>query len=73
MAGIRTALVISVGTATLGAFIGAGGFGDPIYSGLQQLDNGQILYGATSAAVLAILCDLGMAQLERRLGPRGLS
>ena len=55
MAGIRTALVISVGTATLGAFIGAGGFGDPIFSGLQQLDNGQILYGATSAAVLAVL------------------
>lgn len=73
MAGIRTALVISVGTATLGAFIGAGGFGDPIYVGLQQMDNGQILFGATSAAVLALACDFGMAQLEKRLGPKGTS
>jgi len=72
MAGIRTALVISVGTATLGAFIGAGGFGDPINAGLQQMDNGQILLGAISAAVLALACDFGMAQLEKRLGPKGL-
>jgi osmoprotectant transport system permease protein len=73
MAGIRTALVISVGTATLGAFIGAGGFGDPINAGLQQMDNGQIFLGAISAAVLALICDFGMAQLEKRLGPKGLA
>ena len=73
MAGIRTALVISVGTATLGAFIGAGGFGDPIFAGLQQKDNGKILLGALSAAVLAIACDYGMAILEKRIGPRGLA
>ena len=72
MAGIRTALVISVGTATLGAFIGAGGFGDPINSGLQQDDNRLILWGAVPAAVLALVCDWGMAQLEKRLEPRGL-
>lgn len=72
MAGIRTALVISVGTATLGAFIGAGGFGDPIFAGLQQKDNGKILLGAISSAGLALLCDFTMAQLEKRLGPRGL-
>ena len=73
MAGIRTALVISVGTATLGAFIGAGGFGDPIFAGLQQKDNGKILLGAISSAVLAIICDYGMAILEKRIGPRGLA
>lgn len=72
MAGIRTALVISVGTATLGAFIGAGGFGDPIYAGLQQRDDSQILYGAISAAALALICDFGMAQLEKRIGAKGL-
>ena len=72
MAGVRTALVINVGTATLGAFIGAGGFGDPIYSGLQQMDNGQILLGAISAASLALICDFSMAQVERRLGPKGM-
>lgn len=72
MAGIRTALVISVGTATLGAFIGAGGFGDPIFAGLQQKDNGKILLGATASAILALTCDYLMACLEKRLGPKGL-
>ena len=72
MAGIRTALVINVGTATLGAFIGAGGFGDPINTGLQQSDNTLILSGAIPAALLAIGCDFLMAQLEKRIGPRGL-
>ena len=72
MAGIRTALVINVGTATLGAFIGAGGFGDPIYTGLQQNDNALILWGAIPAALLALGCDFLMAQLEKRIGPRGL-
>lgn len=72
MAGIRTALVISVGTATLGAFIGAGGFGDPINMGLQQNNNTLILSGAIPAALLALFCDFLMAMLEKRVGPRGL-
>lgn len=71
-AGVRTALVISVGTATLGAFIGAGGFGDPINIGLQQRDNTQILLGAIPAALLALGCDWLMAMVERRIGPKGL-
>lgn len=71
-AGVRTALVISVGTATLGAFIGAGGFGDPINIGLQQRDNTQILLGAIPAALLALACDWLMAMVERRIGPKGL-
>ena len=71
-AGIRTALVISVGTATLGAFIGAGGFGDPINIGLQQRDDTQILLGAIPAALLALFCDWGMAVVEKHIGPKGL-
>jgi osmoprotectant transport system permease protein len=74
MAGIRTSLVISVGTATLGAFIGAGGFGTPIAAGLQQGSKGTalILWGAVPAALLAITCDFLMARLETRLVPKGL-
>ena len=72
MAGIRTALVISVGTATLGAFIGAGGFGDPINTGLQNDDKVMILWGAIPAALLALGCDALMAWLEKRIGPKGV-
>ena len=72
MAGIRTALVISVGTATLGAFIGAGGFGDPINTGLQQDDKALILWGAVPAAILALSADGLMAWLEKRIGPKGV-
>jgi osmoprotectant transport system permease protein len=72
MAGIRTAAVITVGTATLAAFIGAGGLGVPIVSGLQMADNRLILSGAIPAAVLAVLVDLVLAGVERGLRPRGL-
>lgn len=72
MAGIRTALVISVGTATLGAFISAGGLGEPIAEGLQNNDHRLILWGAIPAAILALACDFGMGWLEAALGPRGL-
>lgn len=72
MAGIRTALVITTGTATLGAYIGAGGLGEPIVRGLQQGDTNQILWGAIPAAALALACDLFMAVLERKLQPQGL-
>ena len=54
LAGIRTAAVISVGTATLAAFIGAGGLGDPIVTGLTVTDINLVLSGALPAAVLAI-------------------
>ena len=57
MAGIRTAAVINVGTATLAAFIGAGGLGDPIAAGLALSDTRMILSGALPAALLALLVD----------------
>lgn len=68
-AGIRTAAVISVGTATLAAFIGAGGLGAPIVSGLQLNDASIVLSGAVPAALLALLVDAGLGWAERRLAP----
>jgi osmoprotectant transport system permease protein len=70
MAGIRTAAVINVGTATLAAFIGAGGLGDPIVTGLALSDTGLILSGALPAAALALLVDVGLGAVERRLRAR---
>lgn len=72
MAGIRTAAVIDVGTATLAAFIGAGGLGEPIVSGLALSDTRMILSGAIPAALLAIAVDAALALVERLTRPGGL-
>ena len=72
MAGIRTAAVITVGTATLAAFIGAGGLGEPIVTGLQLADTRRILSGAIPAALLALAVDGLLALVERVLQPAGL-
>ncbi|MEM9291972.1 MAG: glycine betaine ABC transporter substrate-binding protein [Acidobacteriota bacterium] len=71
LAGVRTAAVLTVGTATLAAFIGAGGLGEPIVTGLQLVDTRRILSGALPAALLAVLVDLGLGMLENRLRPKG--
>ncbi len=71
MAGIRTAAVIDVGTATLAAFIGAGGLGDPIVSGLALNDTRLILSGAIPAALLALAVDGLLAGAERWIAPMG--
>jgi len=73
MAGVRTAAVINVGTATLAAFIGAGGLGEPIVTGLALSDTGLILAGAVPAAALALAVDLLLAVCERVVTPRGLA
>ncbi len=73
MAGIRTAAVITVGTATLAAFIGAGGLGDPIVAGLALSDTRMILSGALPAALLALGMDGGLAVVEWAVTPRGVS
>jgi len=73
MAGVRTAAVITVGTATLAAFIGAGGLGDPIVAGLALSDSRMILSGAIPAAVLAFLVDGVLGLLERVVTPSGLA
>lgn len=72
LAGIKTAAVINVGTATLGALIGAGGYGQPILSGIRRDDFGLILEGAVPAALLALAVQGLFDLLERRAIPRGL-
>ncbi len=72
MAGIRTSAVITVGTATLAAFIGAGGLGVPIVAGLQMADSTIILSGALPAAGLALLVDGGLGLIERWVHPKGI-
>jgi osmoprotectant transport system permease protein len=72
MAGVRTAAVLTVGTATLAAFIGAGGLGEPIVTGLQLADSSMILSGAIPAALLALLVDAALGLVERALRPAGL-
>ncbi|OXM85623.1 ABC transporter permease [Paenibacillus rigui] len=72
MAGIRTATVINVGTATLAAFIGAGGLGDFIFIGIQRNIDALILIGALPAAILALLLDFLLGVMERVTTPRGL-
>jgi osmoprotectant transport system permease protein len=66
LAGIKTAAVINVGTATLGALIGAGGYGQPILTGIRLDDLGLILEGAIPAALLALVVQAVFALLERR-------
>ncbi|MEL6271951.1 MAG: ABC transporter permease, partial [Chloroflexota bacterium] len=72
MAGIRTSMVINVGTATLGAFVGSGGLGTPIASGLSMTIDAFILLGAIPAALLAILIDYVLGRIEFVITPRGL-
>lgn len=69
MAGIRTAAVITVGAATLAAFIGAGGLGEPIVAGLALADTRMIISGALPAAVLALAVDGVLGVVERLVAP----
>ncbi|MEJ2515303.1 MAG: glycine betaine ABC transporter substrate-binding protein [Gammaproteobacteria bacterium] len=72
LAGIKTSAVINVGTATLAALIGAGGYGQPILTGIRLADTGLILEGAVPAAVLALAVQAGFGLVERMLLPRSL-
>ncbi|RPK10739.1 ABC transporter permease/substrate-binding protein [Priestia endophytica] len=65
MAGIRTATVLIIGTATLAAFIGAGGLGELIMLGIDRNDTNLIIIGAVPAAILAILFDVILRRLEK--------
>ena len=67
LAGVKTAAIISIGTATLAAFIGAGGLGEPIVTGLALNDTDLILQGAIPAAGLAIFVELLFELLEKLL------
>jgi osmoprotectant transport system permease protein len=72
LAGMKSAAVINVGTATLGALIGAGGLGQPILTGIRLDDVGLVLEGAVPAALLALLVQGLFDLAERALVPRGL-
>lgn len=71
-AGIRTSAVQVVATATLAAFIGAGGFGDYIVDGLNVGNNTELVVGAASVAILAIVIEVLMSWLQRAVTPEGL-
>ncbi|CAM3762338.1 ABC transporter permease [Alicyclobacillus pomorum] len=72
IAGVRTSAVTTIGVATLATFIGAGGLGDIIMRGIDMIDTPTILVGAIPAALLAIVFDVLLMWLDRRLTPRGL-
>jgi osmoprotectant transport system permease protein len=72
LAGIKTSAVINVGTATLGALIGAGGYGQPILSGIRLDDLSLILQGAVPAALMALAAQVIFELLELVVVPRGL-
>ena len=69
LAGVKTSAVINVGTATIAAFIGAGGYGERIATGLALNDNAMLLAGAIPAAVLALLVQGGFELIERWCNP----
>jgi osmoprotectant transport system permease protein len=70
LSGIRVAVVVSVGLATIAAAIGAGGLGEFIFRGLAMVNNELILAGAIPAALLALSADFGLGWLEKRLRHR---
>jgi len=72
LAGIKTSAVINVGTATIAAFIGAGGYGERIVAGLAVNDSALLLAGAIPAAAMALIVQGGFDALDRIVLPRGL-
>ena len=70
IAGVRVAAVISIGLATIAAAIGAGGLGEYIFRGLAMVNDQVILAGAIPAAILALIADVSLGWLEKRLSPR---
>ncbi len=72
LTGIKTSAVINIGTATLGALIGAGGYGQPILTGIRLDDPGLILQGAIPAAALALLAQGGFGLMDKIFVPKGL-
>ncbi|MNC86424.1 Carnitine transport permease protein OpuCD [compost metagenome] len=72
LAGIKTSAVINVGTATIAAFIGAGGYGERIVAGLAVNDHALLLAGAIPAAAMALLIQGGFDYLDRLLLPGAL-
>lgn len=72
MAGIRIAAVTAVGLMTIAAFIGAGGLGYMVFTGVQRVDNMMILSGAIPACILALLMDFVIGKIENSVVPEGI-
>lgn len=72
MAGVRTAVVMSIGVTAIAAYIGAGGLGTFISRGIAQSDPRQLITGAVTVSILAIVSDLGLAALQRAFTSKGL-
>lgn len=72
MSGIRTSTVLIIGWATLGAYVGAGGLGEPIISGFAMVSPRLILAGGVPVTLMALLADFLLGYLERKVTPRGL-
>ncbi len=70
IAGLRVAVVLTIGIGTIAAAIGAGGLGEFIFRGLAMVNNAVILAGAIPAALLAITADAGLGWVEKRLSPK---
>jgi len=70
LAGVRVAIVISIGLATIAAAIGAGGLGELIFRGLAMVNNSVILAGAIPAALMALAADTLLGWLEKRFTPQ---
>lgn len=71
-AGIRTSAIQIVATATLASFVGAGGFGDYIVDGINVFNNTELIVGAVSVAILALIIEITLSWLQRALTPEGL-
>ncbi len=72
MAGLRQAVVMNIGIAAIGSYIGAGGLGQPIFRGIANYRTDLILVGAISVSLLAIVIDLLMGRLEWLTTPKGV-
>lgn len=72
MAGVRMAAVTAVGLMTIAAFVGAGGLGYLVFSGIQTVDNNLILFGALPAAILALIIDFITGKIEEATMPNGI-
>ena len=70
MAGVRVAAVTSVGLMTMAAFIGAGGLGNLVFSGIRTMNNVQILAGAIPACILALIVDAILGYIEKKVTPK---
>ena len=70
--GVRTAATINIGTTTIASAVGAGGLGELIFTGLRLINTSQIFAGAFPAALLAILIDILLSRVERRVTSEGM-